>query len=54
MRQSFKYVGLLMIAVLLAVVGSVISTGTASAVKLQNQLKSPTVTQACTGAVCAG
>ena len=53
MRQSFKYVGLLMIAVLLAVVGSVISTGTASAVKLQNQLKSPTVTQACTGAVCA-
>ena len=52
MRQSFKHAGLVMIAVLLAVVGTVITAGSASAVKLQNQLKSPAVTLACTGAAC--
>jgi hypothetical protein len=53
MRQSFKHAGSLMMAVLLALAGTVFTAGTASAVKLQNQLKSSTVTQACTGAQCA-
>lgn len=53
MRQSFKRAGLLMMAVLLALAGTVFTAGPASAVKLRNQLKSPTVTQACTGTTCA-
>jgi hypothetical protein len=52
MRQSFKRAGLLTVAVLLALAGTISFAGPASAVKLKNEVARSFVTQACAASTC--
>jgi hypothetical protein len=52
LRSSFKRAGLLMMALVLALAGTVLVAGPASAVKLQNRLISAAVTQGCADVSC--